>query len=94
MKIVMRNVTAQTFGKYSRCTLDGRSGLFYAWEDMIFGKPAPGSLPSPHRQDTPEKLARAKAMHEKAANKVLRKFLRKQKRGRLMRRLLSYIGRT
>ncbi len=69
MSFTMKDISAETYGKYQHCTL-AKDGMFYADEDFIgWGRVKKNALPAPH-QDTPELTAKAQAMHEKAAAKT------------------------
>lgn len=72
----MIDISYQTYGKYTNCTMNESDGLFYADSDfMLGGGLKPGSLPSPH-QDTASKTEKARAMHKKAADMVVVEALR------------------
>lgn len=73
----MIDISAQTFGKYQHCTM--HKGLWYADADFDVGygvgTPKSGSLPSPW-QDTPEKVALARRLHEEAAQAAASRALK------------------
>jgi len=68
MSFQTTDISAQVYGKYQHCTLDKKSGLWYADSDY-YGGNLRTALPSPD-QDTPELTTLAKEMHRKAADKA------------------------
>jgi hypothetical protein len=73
LHFTMRDISAQTYGKYQFCTLH-KDGLWYADIDFDRGKPKRGALPCPD-QDTPALTERARAMHAQAAAKMIAEVL-------------------
>lgn len=73
----MKDISSQTYGKYQFCT-KAKDGMWYADSDFEhpggFGNPMRGALPAPH-QDTPELIAKAKAMHEASARRAVSSVL-------------------
>lgn len=77
-KIRFEDISAQVFGKYQFCT-KAKDGMWYSDQDFEFGAGCgplkKGALPSP-RQNTPELTAKARRMHEEAANRAVKNALR------------------
>lgn len=70
MEIKFTDLSYQTFGKYQFCTMDEKTGLWFADCDFeLGGGLKKGALPSP-RQDTPQLKEKAKELHEAAALKM------------------------
>ena len=60
VRVVMqgRDISYETFGRYTNCSLDKASGLWYADADLAWSGIRPGALPNPV-QDTPELTRKA-----------------------------------
>jgi hypothetical protein len=52
------DISYAMFGRYTNCTLDKASGLWYADADIAWSGVRPGAMPSPE-QDTPELTRKA-----------------------------------
>lgn len=74
-KMAMRDISAETFGKYQYCTKNKEDGLFYADSDFGWDGLKPGALPAPNQHD-PEKTARAQKIIQAHAAKITKRVLR------------------
>lgn len=58
LRLQGRDISYEVFGRYTECTLDKASGLWYADVDVAWSGVRPGALPNP-QQDTPELTQKA-----------------------------------
>ena len=68
MRVEMRDISAEVFGKYQFCT-KGPDGKWYSDQDFEYGngcgEPKEGAIPSPREADRSPYMARPAGLREK-----------------------------